>query len=195
MRFLIIISGLFFLNMQLTAQVTNPDRETSSDKVKFSVIQQVAIIGNEVQAIPAFQVIFGAQYKRYFLGVGAAIDPYFTYSFPLFVDGRYTFFDKRFSSYVYGDLGINKMVHSSERFPREWENGTHAYTLHTGLYYDYGLGIKTKLARSLYYTFSIGISFKETKYSYSNQWWGPTPQEELYRNVASRFAVKMGLQF
>lgn len=185
------------LQINSFAQTTSVEHEKNNKRIRFSGIQQVEVIGNSEQVVPAFQVVFGAQYKRYFLGVGAAIDPYYANSFPLFADARYTFFDQRFSSYVYGDLGINKMMHSSTRYPKTWENGQPAYSLQNGLYYDYGLGMKIKLAGNLYYNFSMGVSFKESNYSYSYNSWQPQfpLQVERYRNVASRFSVKMGLQF
>ncbi|HOZ51385.1 MAG TPA: hypothetical protein PLU17_05980 [Chitinophagaceae bacterium] len=196
MRIILLLLVCLNIISNANAQIKSSDREIDGKKIRFSTIQQVGVIGNGEEVHPAFQVVFGAQYKRYFLGVGAAIDPYFANSFPLFLDGRFTFYEKRFSAYVYGDLGINKMLHSNARFPREWSNGQPAFKLHTGLYHDYGIGMKTKLAGNLYYNFSIGMSFKETKYSYTNYTWpSQQPYDELYRNVASRFAIRMGLQF
>lgn len=192
MKALLPVLLFFFTTGSLNAQqgVEQPGN------LRFTAIQQVGIVGNEVEAKPMFQVIAGATWKRYMLGIGAAIDPYFAYSFPLFLDGRFTFYRKRFNSYVYGDAGINKLFYSDQRFPRHWENGERAYVLHTGWYYDYGLGINTPLSGNLFYTFSMGVSFKETRYDqvvYS--WPARVPSTEKYRNVASRFSVKMGLQF
>lgn len=164
--------------------------------VRFSAIQQVGLVGNEAETKPMFQLVTGVTWKRYFLGLGAAIDPYFTYSFPLFADARFVFYRQRLNCFVYGAAGVNKLVYSNERFPRYLENGERAFVLHNGLFYDYGLGVQTHLSGNFFYTLSAGISYKETLFDriyYS--WPDRKPMNERYRNIASRFSIKMGLQF
>ena len=177
-------------------QASKRDTIYSSAKIKFSSIQSIGLLGNEINAHPIFQMILGAQYKRFFTGVGAGIDPYFSPSIPMFVDVRYNFFQRRLAAYGYGDLGINRMFNYQQRYPETWSNGDQAYRFKTGLYYDLGVGIKTHIAGQLFYNLAMGISFKESKYRYTSMSWpNYQPSAEIYRNVASRFVIKMGLQF
>lgn len=195
-KFITLVVAICLAGSITQAQETYLPVERASKKIQFSSIQQVSVIANEEQTVPGFQVIVGAKYKRYFLGVGIGVDPYFATSFPKFIDARYTYFDQRFSSYVYGDLGMNKITNAGNRYPATWENGQQAYTLQRGLYYEYGIGIKTRLAGNVFYNCSMGISFKESKYNYTYYSWpSQNPLLDRYRNVASRFVIKMGIQF
>ena len=195
-KYLLVIFCLCAIESSSLAQSEVESFDDQAKRIRFTSIQQIGLVGNEVTTQPMFQLIAGASYARYFLGIGSAIDPYFTYSFPIFLDGRFTFYERGLSAYAYGAAGINKLFYSENRFPRNWENGERAYHLKHGLYYDYGIGMRTKISGGLWYNFSAGISFKETKFDYvTYSWPARIPSLEHYRNIASRFTVKMGLQF
>lgn len=166
------------------------------EKPKFSTLQALQLFGNKKSGHVGFQLIAGANYKQFYAGIGASIDAYYTMSVPLFLDLRYTVYHKQLGIFVYNDLGVNTIVNYQNKYPKKNDNGDEFYHLQKGLYHDYGIGVKTKLAPNFWYHISIGFSYKESKYRVTQYYWNnQTPYVDSYFNKASRIMIKMGFQF
>jgi hypothetical protein len=165
-------------------------------KPAFSLIQHIGLLTSPESAFGTAQFIAGVQYARLFVGIGLSVDPYYAFSFPIFLHTRYTIVEQRLTFFTYGDFGMNKPYYSRNRFPRKYDDGREAYTIFPGWYYDIGIGIQTNITKSLKYHVSIGSSFKETSFQRVNYGWqSSTITYDIYRNIASRLSIKMGLQF
>ena len=165
-------------------------------KPAFSLIQHIGLLTSPESAFGNAQLIAGVQYARLFTGIGISIDPYYAFSFPIFLHTRYTVVEQRLTFFAYGDFGINKPYYSKNRFPRKYDDGREAYTIFPGWYYDIGIGVQTNITKSLKYHVSIGSSYKETSFQRVNYGWqSSTITYDTYRNIASRLSIKMGLQF
>jgi hypothetical protein len=162
-------------------------------------MQQIGILVNHITVQPSIQAIAGVRYRRWFGGLGAAIDPVFLLTVPLFADARFTFIDRHVRASVYGNLGKNQMFYSEYRVPEFYTDGRRASFLHHGWYHEFGISTSTRIGGNLYYLVSAGLSYKSTEYTRYYYVGGPGNSQnrvyENYDNRATRFSLRMGLQF
>jgi len=161
-----------------------------AQKIKFSSINQFGWLSGGSQGSWQLQSVNGIRYKMYAAGLGVGVDHYYFRSFPVFVDLRAKFFDKKQAPFFYTSLGTN---FPSERkgIPNGWQNATYD----RGFYLDAGLGYAWPVKGRFAFVASAGFSLKkleETRTSMLDPGFSPP---EYYHYTLNRISIKAGLRF
>ena len=189
-------SILFLLALFLYTGV--PAQEPPArEKVKFRSTNLFGVATGQKGASFQMQSINGISWKTFSIGVGVALDEYGWQSLPLFLDVRKDLFNRPSTPFIYLDGGRN-FPQGSRNF-RDWGNDRGTYTLHSGLYYDLGIGLRLPLERNAV-VFSAGYSHKAYSEDVSIPVFctGPgicNPQTATYTYTLRRITIKAGFRF
>lgn len=178
------------------AQVEKQVQPRKGCSCSFSSINQTGLLFGTNGTYYLLQTINGISYKTWFAGIGVGVDPYFRTSYPLFVDLRKNFLDKKNTPFVYGDVGahIIKDKHDQQNF---WYENVYRGG---GAYTDAGIGYRFSILSFFQGVISAGYSFKfvERKnrpidvYCPSGRCYD---NYTTYKDYLHRGTVKIGFQF
>lgn len=188
MRKIIIALGLFAACTVANAQ----------QKVKFSSQTYTGILAGEVNAELQLQLINGVKWKKWFGGVGAGIDWYYTRSVPVFASVNRDIFKKgRNTLLLTGDIGINIPWAEPYNYLSDF---TYSGEFKRGLYWASGVGYKFGVGKSENaLTMNFGYSFKQTSQEIINNYpcLSPpcNPVIEKYDYKLNRLSIRLGWIF
>ena len=117
------------------------------------------------------------------VGVGVALDNYVNAGMllPVYADARLTFHDKRFTPFLYGDLGYSFGI-----FSRDLNQ------LQGGLFFNPGIGIKSYISKKTALILSGGARVQQVQYNVADP---VTSNIESVNTFYTMFVVKVGLRF
>jgi len=156
----------------------------AQNKVRFSSINQVGVLGNQSATTITFQTVNGASYKGWFAGAGVGVDFHEYFMVPVFLDVRKEFGQKNQKPFVYLDGGVSIYSDDKNKF----------YDYKNGGYFDGGVGYAIYFHKRQAVLFSAGYCYKgyTKEYSYADSWPGTV---ETYKYNYNRLAVRVGLRF
>ena len=134
MRYLILITSLFFLSSQTMAQ--------TKVKVQFNSYNSIGIVAGKSPVAYTAQTVNGVKFNNWFLGVGFGIDNYFIKTLPLFADVKKEFVFKKVRLFLYADAGGQFVTKDRKKVM-----GLYIYRTQGNLYLDGGLGVKIKTGK------------------------------------------------
>jgi hypothetical protein len=157
---------------------------SAQNKVKFSSINQVGVLGNQSTTTITAQTVNGACYKGWFAGGGVGLDFHQYFTVPIFLDIRKEFGKRDQKPFVYVDGGVN--IYSDDR------DGLYDYK--NGGYFDGGIGYAFYFHKRQAVLLSAGYSYKSFKKDHS---WGESWNHtvDTYHYNYNRLAVKVGFRF
>ena len=164
----------------------------------FSSINQIGLLEGSVGNSFQFQTINGMRSRHWFAGVGIGYDRYRIRSVPLFLDLRYSLFNKPSTPFIYGDIGYN-FDWPEDRDKGNWYTSDYS----GGLYYDAGLGYRVGINKKQGIVFSGGFSFKKMTEKRYTQFFcdfppfcggGTAADPDYYEFKLTRFSLKAGIQ-
>lgn len=156
----------------------------AQNKVKFSSINQVGVLGNQSTTTITAQTVNGACYKGWFAGGGVGVDFHEYFTVPVFLDLRKEFGQGNQKPFVYADGGVS--IYSDDR------DGLYEYK--NGGYFDGGLGYAFYFHKRQAVLFSVGYSYKsfEKRRSYGEPW---NDYVDIYHYNFNRLSFKVGMRF
>jgi hypothetical protein len=165
----------------------------------FSSINQAGLLEGSTGTAFQVQTVNGMRFKNnWFAGVGIGYDRYRIRSIPLFLDLRWTLFNRPNTPFVYGDIGYN-FDWPEDRDKTNWWSSDFS----GGVYYDAGVGYRIGLGKKHGIVFSGGFSFKKLTEKRSTRIWcdfppfcsgDPDVSTETYDFKLSRISLKAGIQ-
>jgi len=162
----------------------------AQSKPKWMVNGQAGVLYGASEPAWQFQLITGASYKTFSLGVGYGIDAYHTRSKPLFAHLRKNIFNKSQTPFVYLDLGGNSPT------DRKQENNWQIMEFSGGFYFDAGAGYSWALGKRLRFNMGIGYSEKKIEEKrYPRFSINDLPWSESFDYTFRRLNLKAGVSF
>ena len=172
------------------------EQGTSKKSFAFHSINQIGILEGEAGTSLQLQTVAGVQYRKWFAGLGTALDYYSFRTIPVFVDIRRDFTAKNKTPFVYADAGVSYPWVKNEQ--KAWYSSK--YT--PGLYYDMGVGYRFSFKNSGALTMSVGYSQKKMTEKrpaplYIDIWPNPYPYDynNRYDYTLRRLSIKAGWVF
>ncbi len=192
------IFSSFFALMVLCNVVLAQEKKSKDCGCSFSSINQVGLLEGSTGTSFQFQTINGMRFNQWFAGVGIGYDRYRIRSIPLFLDLRWSLFNRPNTPFVYADAGYN-FDWPEDRDKDNWWNSDFS----GGAYYDAGIGYRIGLGKKQGIVFSGGFSFKKIKEKRTTSIWcdfppfcGGSGQEstDVYDFKLRRISIKAGIQ-
>jgi hypothetical protein len=156
----------------------------AQDKVKFSSINQVGVLGNQSTTTITAQTVNGACYKSWFAGAGAGLDFHQYFTVPVFLDIRKEFGKRDQKPFVYVDGGVS--IYSDDR------DGLYDYK--NGGYFDGGVGYAFYFHKRQAVLFSVGYTYKSFEKENIVKT-GLGDYVDKYEYNFNRLSFKVGLRF
>jgi len=128
----------------------------AQEKVLFKSINTVGLSDGEGGANFLMQSVNGLSLKKWFTGIGFGADYYGYTSYPLFLDARRHFGNRK--GFAYADLGYNI---SGKNKPGKEVYYYNSYHFSSGVYSDIGVGYTIKFTKGSSFIFCAGYSYKE----------------------------------
>lgn len=145
-----------FVSIVLLSLLVSFSAFPQKDKVKFHSINSIGLSEGESGAHLLLQTINGVAFDKWFSGIGFGADYYQYKSYPLFLDLR-RYFGKRDKGFAYANLGYN--LDAKNKPGKETYYTTYHFS--SGIYSDFGLGIKMKFISRSSLLLSAGFSYKD----------------------------------
>jgi hypothetical protein len=153
------------------------------NKVRFSSINQLGVLGNKNATTLTGQTVNGACYKGWFAGAGVGLDFHQYFTVPVFLDIRKEFGQRNQKPFVYVDGGVSIYTDDKESL----------YQYKNGGYFDGGLGYAFYFHKRQAVLFSVGYSYKGFQKSHKYAEWNDTV--DTYKYNFNRLSFKVGLRF